>query len=239
MSDDESGRDFALEVVRRLQQARLPGALGGGLRARPHPGSDARRITTWRPTRLPNRSWRSCRSARSPSGSRSASCGSGIRTGPGAEVEVATFRSDGAYVDGRRPESVVFSSPELDAARRDFTINGMFLDPLTDTLIDYVGGHAGPEESHPPRHRRPRGPIPRGQAARCCARSACRRGFSFRSSPPLWPRSSRWPARSSPSPRSESPRNCEKCSCMRAGRGPWSWLSRRAWSPPSCPICCR
>jgi poly(A) polymerase len=59
---------------------------------------------------------------------------------PGVEVEVATFRSDGAYVDGRRPESVVFSSPELDALRRDFTINGMFLDPLNDDIIDYVGG---------------------------------------------------------------------------------------------------
>ena len=60
----------------------------------------------------------------------------------GDEVEVATFRSDGAYIDGRRPESVVFSSPELDAARRDFTINGMFLDPLTGELIDYVNGQA-------------------------------------------------------------------------------------------------
>ena len=60
--------------------------------------------------------------------------------GSGIEVEVATFRSDGAYVDGRRPESVTFSSPELDAARRDFTINGMFLDPFTDEVIDYVGG---------------------------------------------------------------------------------------------------
>ncbi len=60
---------------------------------------------------------------------------------PGVEVEVATFRSDGAYVDGRRPESVVFSSPRLDAERRDFTINGMFMDPLTEELIDYVGGH--------------------------------------------------------------------------------------------------
>ena len=62
--------------------------------------------------------------------------------GSGIEVEVATFRSDGAYVDGRRPESVTFSSPELDAARRDFTINGMFLDPFTDEVIDYVGGRA-------------------------------------------------------------------------------------------------
>ena len=60
--------------------------------------------------------------------------------GSGHEVEVATFRSDGAYVDGRRPESVVFSSPRLDAERRDFTINGMFLDPLTGEVTDYVGG---------------------------------------------------------------------------------------------------
>jgi poly(A) polymerase len=58
------------------------------------------------------------------------------------KVQVATFRSDGAYVDGRRPESVVFSSAEEDAARRDFTINGMFLDPLDGRVIDYVGGQA-------------------------------------------------------------------------------------------------
>ena len=58
----------------------------------------------------------------------------------GLEVEAATFRCDGAYVDGRRPESVVFSSPELDAQRRDFTINGMFFDPFSNKVIDYVGG---------------------------------------------------------------------------------------------------
>lgn len=58
------------------------------------------------------------------------------------EVEVATFRSDGAYLDGRRPESVVFSSPEEDASRRDFTINGMFYDPITEAIIDHVGGRA-------------------------------------------------------------------------------------------------
>jgi poly(A) polymerase len=56
------------------------------------------------------------------------------------EVEVATFRSDGAYIDGRRPESVAFSTPEQDASRRDFTINGMFLDPVDGRVIDYVGG---------------------------------------------------------------------------------------------------
>jgi poly(A) polymerase len=55
-------------------------------------------------------------------------------------VEVATFRSDGSYSDGRHPDAVVFSTPEEDARRRDFTINGMFLDPLENRLIDFVGG---------------------------------------------------------------------------------------------------
>jgi len=58
----------------------------------------------------------------------------------GYEFEIATFRSDGPYFDGRRPESVTFSSPEQDARRRDFTINGMFYDPVADRLIDYVDG---------------------------------------------------------------------------------------------------
>src|SRR6478672_7161871 len=57
-------------------------------------------------------------------------------------VEVATFRSDGTYTDGRRPDSVTFSSPEEDARRRDFTINGMFIDPVTGALHDHVGGRA-------------------------------------------------------------------------------------------------
>ena len=60
----------------------------------------------------------------------------------GIEIEVATFRSDLAYIDGRRPTGVVFSSPELDAARRDFTINGMFMDPEGRRVIDYVGGRS-------------------------------------------------------------------------------------------------
>jgi poly(A) polymerase len=57
-----------------------------------------------------------------------------------SQVEVATFRSDGKYVDGRRPDSVVFTNAEEDAKRRDFTINGMFYDPLEDKVIDFVGG---------------------------------------------------------------------------------------------------
>ncbi len=62
-------------------------------------------------------------------------------------IEVATFRRDGGYSDGRRPDSVEFTDAKEDAQRRDFTINGMFFDPLSDSVLDYVGGqedlHAG------------------------------------------------------------------------------------------------
>ena len=60
----------------------------------------------------------------------------------GFQFEVATFRSDDAYIDGRHPSAVHFSSPEKDAERRDFTINGMFFDPVADKVIDLVGGQA-------------------------------------------------------------------------------------------------
>jgi poly(A) polymerase len=56
------------------------------------------------------------------------------------QVEVATFRTDASYSDGRRPDAVTYSTPEEDASRRDFTINGMFYDPLEEHVIDYVGG---------------------------------------------------------------------------------------------------
>jgi poly(A) polymerase len=141
MSDDESRRDFALEAVRRLQQAGYQALWAGGCvrdLILGHTPADYDVATDATPEQvmaiLPFRA-----------------VTVGISFGvvrvrhphrPGAEVEVATFRSDGAYVDGRRPESIVFSSAELDAARRDFTINGMFLDPLTGTLVDYVGGEA-------------------------------------------------------------------------------------------------
>lgn len=58
----------------------------------------------------------------------------------GHHVEIATFRTDGSYRDGRRPESVTFSTPAEDAQRRDFTINGLFEQPETEEVIDYVGG---------------------------------------------------------------------------------------------------
>jgi poly(A) polymerase len=56
-------------------------------------------------------------------------------------VEVATFRSDVGYTDGRHPDEVRFSKdPREDVARRDFTINGLLLDPLTNEVLDFVGG---------------------------------------------------------------------------------------------------
>jgi poly(A) polymerase len=60
----------------------------------------------------------------------------------GQAVEVATFRDDGAYSDGRRPDEVRFSTPERDAQRRDFTVNGMFQDPESGQVLDFVGGSA-------------------------------------------------------------------------------------------------
>src|SRR5579863_5143211 len=63
--------------------------------------------------------------------------------GDGAQVEVATFRSDIGYSDGRHPDHVEYSdSPQEDVRRRDFTINGLLMDPATGEVLDYVGGRA-------------------------------------------------------------------------------------------------
>ena len=60
----------------------------------------------------------------------------------GHEIEVATFRADGSYSDGRHPDVVTFGTDVEDARRRDFTINGLFHDPIADQVIDYVDGRA-------------------------------------------------------------------------------------------------
>src|SRR4030088_1760290 len=66
---------------------------------------------------------------------------------PEGDVEVATFRSDIGYSDGRHPDEVRFSrDPREDVARRDFTINGMLLDPLTNEVLDFVGGRKDLED---------------------------------------------------------------------------------------------
>ncbi|MEO2047358.1 MAG: CCA tRNA nucleotidyltransferase [Pirellulales bacterium] len=61
-------------------------------------------------------------------------------------IEVATFRNDGIYLDGRHPEKIIFSTAEEDAQRRDFTINGLFFDPLDERVIDYVHGQQDLEQ---------------------------------------------------------------------------------------------
>lgn len=58
----------------------------------------------------------------------------------GLSFDIATFRTDGGYQDGRHPESIQFDSAEHDAQRRDFTVNALFYDPLAEQLIDFVGG---------------------------------------------------------------------------------------------------
>ncbi len=64
----------------------------------------------------------------------------------GRQYEVATFRQDLDYQDGRRPSQVAFSTPEEDAKRRDFTINGMFYDPIKEQILDFVEGRADLEK---------------------------------------------------------------------------------------------
>ena len=58
----------------------------------------------------------------------------------GHQFEVATFRKEEEYKDGRRPTKIEPATPEEDAVRRDFTINGMFYDPTTGEVIDYIDG---------------------------------------------------------------------------------------------------
>jgi len=141
MTDTESCREFALDVVNRLQRTGFKALWAGGC-VRDiilgHVPADYDVATNATPEQV---------MAALPYRALTVGISFGVvrvrhPRSPGVEVEIATFRSDGAYVDGRRPESVVFSSPELDAARRDFTINGMFLDPLTGEVIDFVGGQA-------------------------------------------------------------------------------------------------
>jgi len=58
----------------------------------------------------------------------------------GHQFEIASFRKDRGYVDGRRPVGIDPATPEEDAQRRDFTINGMFYDPVQDKIFDFVDG---------------------------------------------------------------------------------------------------
>jgi poly(A) polymerase len=140
MSATPSERDFAIDVVRRLRDAGHEALWAGGcvrdellglipkdydVATSAHP-DEVRRL--FRRTIAVGASFGVIEvlGPRTPSGP--------------LKVQVATFRSDVSYSDGRHPDAVVFSSAREDALRRDFTINGMFFDPLEGRLIDYVGG---------------------------------------------------------------------------------------------------
>ncbi len=103
----------------------------------------------------------------------------------GRQIEVAAYRSDTDYPDGRRPQSVVFTNARRDALRRDFTINGMFLDPLENKVIDYVGGQRDLKQQiiraiGNPEHRFAEDHLRMMRAIRF----ACR--FQFAIDPPTW-----------------------------------------------------
>jgi poly(A) polymerase len=136
-------REFALDVVRRLQGAGFVALWAGGCVRDELLGlipQDYDVATSARPEQL-----RPLFRRRNEIGAHFGVVQVIGPRGDGGEwltVEVATFRSDGAYIDGRRPDAVTFSTPEEDAQRRDFTVNGMFFDPVREELTDFVGGRA-------------------------------------------------------------------------------------------------
>jgi poly(A) polymerase len=134
-------RKFATDVVSRLKDAGYQALWAGGC-VRDEllglPPADYDVATAARPEQV-QRLFRRCHAVGAAFGVVEV-LGDRGPDGQWLKVQVATFRSDGTYSDGRRPDSVTYSSPEEDAKRRDFTINGLFLDPLTRKLTDYVGG---------------------------------------------------------------------------------------------------
>jgi len=130
-------RSTAVEVVRRLQEAGFPSFWVGGcvrdaLLGRA-PG-DYDIVTAALPEQVEARFLRTI-----PVGRK---FGVVVVVEGVHQYQVATFRAEADYQDGRRPERVVFGDAQADAARRDFTINGLFYDPVSGALHDWVGGEA-------------------------------------------------------------------------------------------------
>lgn len=130
-------REAAVEVVRRLTEAGHEAYFAGGCvrdRLMGHPPVDYDVATDARPEAVADLFSRVRRVGEA--------FGVTLVTFGGHQIEVATFRTDGVYSDSRRPDEVTFSDADHDARRRDFTINGLFEDPLNDRIIDFVGGQA-------------------------------------------------------------------------------------------------
>ena len=120
-----------------------------------------------------------------------------VRSAPGGNhpgcIEVATFRNDGIYSDGRHPDQVSFSrDPREDVQRRDFTINGLLLDPLDGGKVldlsaeEKTCGQALSAQSAMPRA------VSRKISCGCCARFVLRHASDMRLSRELLPRCTRW-----------------------------------------------
>jgi len=132
-----SNRQAAIEIVRRLQRHGFEALLAGGcvrdmLLGRPAKDYDV--ATSARPEEVVRLFRRTLKIG--------AKFGVVIVLTRGRQVEVATFRSEAGYEDGRHPTEVRFTGAAEDASRRDFTINGMFYDPRKELVIDYVNGRA-------------------------------------------------------------------------------------------------
>jgi poly(A) polymerase len=132
-----SNRQAAIEVVRRLQRHGFEALLAGGcvrdmLLGRPAKDYDV--ATSARPEDVVRLFRRTLKIG--------AKFGVIVVLTRGRQVEVATFRAEAGYEDGRHPAEVRFTGAAEDAGRRDFTINGMFYDPLKEQVIDYVNGRA-------------------------------------------------------------------------------------------------
>lgn len=145
MTSSDTHREFAVEVVRRLTEGGYTAYWAGGCvrdLVRGESPQDYDVATDATPDGVRNVFGRRRTLAVGES------FGVIIVRGPAGlpPVEVATFRAEGPYKDGRRPESVVFCTAEEDARRRDFTINGMFYDPLKEELHDFVGGRVDLEK---------------------------------------------------------------------------------------------
>ncbi len=139
MTEPEAQRDFAVEVVRTLREADFEAYFAGGCVRDQLLGRVAKDYdvaTSATPPQI----------RRLFGHHRTLAIGAafGVITVLGPKkagmIEVATFRRDATYSDGRHPDHVTFSSAEEDASRRDFTINGLFYDPVEDEVIDFVGG---------------------------------------------------------------------------------------------------
>jgi tRNA nucleotidyltransferase/poly(A) polymerase len=137
--DPEKQREFAVEVVRRLRERGFEALWAGGcvrdfVMGRKPKDYDV--ATTARPEEI-----RDIFGQR-----RTVPVGAAfgviavLGSGSAGQIDVVTFRQDKSYSDSRRPDAVEFSTPEADAERRDFTINGLFYDPLENRVIDFVGG---------------------------------------------------------------------------------------------------